>query len=64
MRKNVETTFEQVLRDITQRDKSDSERETSPLKAASDAVILDTTEMDFDESLEALCKLIADRYSI
>ena len=62
--KNVETTFQEVLRDINLRDKNDSERETAPLKAAADAVILDTTELDFEESLSALCDIIAGRYGL
>lgn len=40
---------EAVLADIIRRDKYDSERETSPLKAADDALILDTSDMSIDE---------------
>ena len=62
--KGVQTTLEEVLRDMTMRDKNDSERETSPLKAAEDAVLLDTTHLDLEQSIDALCKLIADRYGL
>ena len=56
--------YEDVLRDIEIRDRNDSERAAAPLKAADDAVLLDTTRLDLDESLEALCKLISGRFMI
>jgi len=62
--KNPDITYDEVLRDIALRDKNDSEREAAPLKAAEDSVILDTTELNLDESIAALCKLIADRFGI
>lgn len=40
---------EEVLADIIRRDKYDSEREASPLKAADDALVLDTSDMSIDE---------------
>jgi len=59
--KNAGTTFEEVKRDISVRDKNDSERKAAPLKAAKGAVILDTTCLDLDESFNALCGLITGR---
>ena len=56
--KGVNTTIEEVLNEMVSRDKNDSEREIAPLKAADDAIILDTTDLDFDKSFIALCKLI------
>ena len=61
--KNIETTYEEVLKDLNTRDKNDSEREIAPLKAAEDAVMLDTSDLNFEESVEALCKLIAGRFA-
>jgi cytidylate kinase len=62
--KGVATTFEEVKNAMILRDKNDSERETAPLKAAEDAIILDTTELTFDESFNELCKLISGRFEI
>jgi len=62
--KGVETTFNEVKEAMNSRDKNDSERETAPLKAAYDAVILDTTHLNLDESFEAICKLISGRFGI
>lgn len=62
--KGTDTTYEAVLRDIEYRDRQDSERATAPLRAADDAVTLDTTDLDFDESFEALKKLIRERFAL
>jgi len=59
--KGVKTTLEEVLNEMISRDKNDSEREIAPLKAADDAIILDTSDLDFDESFVALCKLIEEK---
>lgn len=56
--KGVSCDFEKIKRDIEYRDKNDSERKTAPLKRAEDAVLLDTSEMSFDESVEAVKSLI------
>jgi len=56
--KGVTSTYDSVLHDMILRDKNDTERTASPLKAADDAVILDTTELDFEQSFEALCRLV------
>jgi len=60
--KGVETSFEEVKEAMLQRDKNDSEREAAPLKAADDAVTLDTTNLDLEESFNALCDLITGRF--
>jgi cytidylate kinase len=62
LEKGVETTLDEVLRDLNLRDKNDSEREAAPLRPAEGAVMLDTTEMSLDESFEALCNLITARF--
>ena len=59
--KNVDTKFEDVLKDIIQRDYQDMHREIAPLKKAEDAVELDTSELTFDESFEALCGIISQQ---
>ena len=62
--KGVTTTFEEVKEAMILRDKNDSERETAPLKAADDAVFLDTTTLNLEESFNALCNIIAGRFVI
>lgn len=62
--KNIKTVYEDVLRDILYRDKNDSERSAAPLKAADDAVIIDTTHMTLDECLSAICILAEERLGL
>ena len=61
LEKNAAITFEEVLRDMNLRDKNDSERALAPLKAAEDAIELDTTSLNLEESLEALCSIIGNK---
>lgn len=46
-------SYEAVLADIRARDKRDSARSAAPLKAASDAVLLDTTNLDIEAAFDA-----------
>jgi cytidylate kinase len=57
----VDTDYETVLSDIITRDNNDSSREIAPLKAADDAVIVDTTGLTLDESFEAIKGVIEER---
>ena len=61
MSKNIDITYDEVLRDLLLRDKNDSERETAPLKAAEDAIILDTTNYELEKSFKVLCTIINGR---
>lgn len=53
--------YERVLADMRRRDEQDRNRPVAPLKQAEDAVLLDTSEMDFDESTAALLRLIKEK---
>ncbi|HBN27623.1 MAG TPA: (d)CMP kinase [Clostridiaceae bacterium] len=59
--KGINTTFEDVFKDIENRDKIDSSRKANPLKKADDAVMLDTTGMKMNEVVDAIIKIIQDR---
>lgn len=50
--------YEDVLKEMAQRDYNDSHRATAPLKQADDAVLLDTGALNFEESLQALLDII------
>lgn len=56
--KGVDTTFEQVLNDLNRRDYQDSHRAVAPLKMAEGAVLLDTSELDFEQSVESVVELV------
>ena len=53
--------FEKVLREIEERDWNDTHRDVAPLRQAEDAVLLDTTELDFRESQAAVLNIIQKR---
>ena len=61
--KGTPCTFDEVLKDMCKRDKNDSTRAVSPLKPAEDSVILDTSELSFEESLSAVLALVKERYT-
>ena len=63
--KGVDVTEEQVLAEMNERDRADSTRESAPLAAAPDAVLLDTSDLDFEGSIDAVISLIkARRYAL
>ena len=53
--------FEQVLEEMKQRDWADSHRDAAPLQEAEDAIRVDTTDMDFQQSKEAIMQVIRRR---
>ena len=63
-KKGKNLPFEEVLRDMEYRDKNDSSRAAAPLRPAEDAVRLDTTQLDFDESCAAVESLIRERFAL
>jgi cytidylate kinase len=53
---------EEILRQLRERDERDRTRAASPLRAAEDAVVVDTTALDEDEVLAEVLKVIASRW--
>lgn len=56
--KGDKSTYEEVLADIKQRDYNDMHREIAPLKKADDAIEVDTTSFNLDESVDAIYNTI------
>ena len=56
--KGERATLEDVLQTILARDRRDRERAASPLMAAADAILLDTTNLDIEATFEAAIGLI------
>lgn len=54
-------SYEAVLREINERDEQDMHRAIAPLREAADAIRLDTSALNFDESEQALLKLIQEK---
>lgn len=53
--------YEDILKDIIQRDYQDMHRETAPLRKADDAVLVDTTNLDLEQSAEEIVRIITKR---
>ena len=54
-----ESIYARVLQDLQTRDARDSERAVAPLRAAEDAIVLDTTELDSEAALAAAMDIVA-----
>ena len=57
--KGTQCNLEEIEKDIEDRDYRDMHRETSPLKQAKDAVLVDSSEMNIDEVVDALYQIYA-----
>ena len=55
-----EADYDTILRDIIARDEMDRNRPIAPLRQAEDAVLLDTTHLNLEESLQALLNIIKE----
>lgn len=58
--KGKDVSYETILQQLIERDKKDTERVNSPLKKADDAIAVDTTNLDKDETFEVVLKYIVD----
>ncbi len=56
------TPFEQVLRELNARDEQDMNRKTDPLRQAEDAVLVDSTNMTREETVDAIVKIVEGVY--
>jgi cytidylate kinase len=59
--KGTTTTLDEVLAEMTERDRRDSERATAPLKQARDAILVDSTAMNLDEVVAKMEELVRER---
>ena len=53
--------YQQLLQDIIDRDYQDSHREIAPLKPSETSIVLDTSELDFNQSLDKLISIIKEK---
>lgn len=64
MGRGIETTFEDVFRDLQVRDNNDSSRAAAPLRPAEDALYLDTTGYSFEDSCHLIFGHIRERFAL
>ena len=58
--KGMQADYNQVLEEMLQRDYQDSHRAIAPLKQADDAVLVDTSDMNLEQVLETLNKIVKE----
>lgn len=61
LEKGQKVSYEQVLRDVQQRDYQDTHRDIAPLKMCRDSVKVDTSEMDLEQSVAAIRKIVEEK---
>ncbi len=59
--KGKKDTYERVLEDLRRRDRQDTTRSVAPLRQAPDAVLLDTTELDIPQTLDAMRAIVREK---
>lgn len=62
LEKGDKTPYEQVLRELNARDEQDMNRKTDPLRRAEDAVLVDSTDMTPEETVEAIVRIVESIY--
>ena len=62
LERGQQADFGQVLAEVIERDRRDTEREIAPLRRAEDAVTADTTELDLEGSFQLLLGLVRERF--
>ena len=62
--RGTEKTYEDILAEQEQRDYNDTHRAVAPLRPAEDSVIVDTTELDFEQSKEKILSLIREKLAL
>ena len=61
--KGQKANYEQVLKEVRQRDYQDTHREIAPLKMCRDSVKVDTSEMTLEASIAAIQKIVEEKIS-
>jgi len=59
--KGMTDTYEMVLEDLKKRDEQDMNREVDPLRAAEDAIVVDSTEMNFEQVVEHILHIVKEK---
>lgn len=59
--KGEDVTYEDVLKDVNDRDYQDSHREIAPLKPSEDSVMADTSDLDLQQSTEMIIGIIKEK---
>ena len=58
--KGMDVKYEDILKDVIERDSNDANRAIAPLKPAADSILVDTTELDFEQSVDKIITVIKE----
>ena len=58
--KGMDVNYDDILKDVVERDYNDTHRDTAPLKPAEGCIIVDTTDIDFEQSVEKIISVIKE----
>ena len=59
--KGEKVSYDDILQDVITRDYNDSHRAVAPLKQAEDAVLVDTTHLDLEQSIQTVMKIVEEK---
>ena len=59
--KGQKANYEQILKEIIQRDYQDTHRPIAPLKMAKDSIKVDTSDMDIDQVVDAIRQIVGKK---
>ena len=62
--KGQKANYNQILKEIQQRDYQDTHREIAPLKLARDSIKVDTSEMDIDQAVAAIREIVSKKIPV
>ncbi len=62
--KGKDAKYEDVLRELVERDTADSSRDVAPLKAADDALVFDNSDYTFEGSVERILEIVKEKTGV
>lgn len=62
--KGEKADFEAILAEVNARDHQDMNRETDPLRQAEDAVLVDSSNLSFDETVDAILRIVEEKTGV
>ena len=62
--KGIDANLPSLVEELRKRDERDSSRSTAPLKAAADAIVIDTTHMNVEEVIREVMQLVSQRLKL
>ncbi len=57
----INCNYDEILKDVNLRDIADTTREIAPLKKAPDAILVDTSSLSLDESIQEIIEIINNK---